>query len=69
MIDIMGGAGMTGQQSFSEQNKNQWQTVSQDNETSNNKTLSTSTPPLQQAKNKLNQIEINTYFSLWSYSR
>ena len=28
MIDIMGGAGMTGQQSFSEQNKNQWQTVS-----------------------------------------
>ena len=54
MIDIMGGAGMTGQQSFSEQNKNQWQTVSQDNETSNNKTLSTSTPPLQQAKNKLN---------------
>ena len=51
MIDIMGGARVTGQQSFSEQNKNQWQTVSHDNETNNNQTLSTSTPPLQQAKN------------------
>ena len=57
MIDIMGGARVTGQQSFSEQNTNQWnpwQTVSQDNETNNNKTLSTSTPPRQLAKNKLN---------------
>ena len=35
MIDIMGGARVTGQQSGSEQNKNQWQTVSHDNETSN----------------------------------
>ena len=43
MIDIMGGAGLTGQQSGSEQNTNQWQTVSRDNEASNNKTLSTST--------------------------
>ena len=43
MIDLMGGVRVTGQQSFSEQNKNQWQTVSQDNETNNNKTLSTST--------------------------
>ena len=42
MIDIMGGAGVTGRQSVSEQNKNQWQTVSQDNETNNTKTLSTS---------------------------
>ena len=53
----MGGARVTGQQSFSEQNTNQWnpwQTVSQDNETNNNKTLSTSTPPRQLAKNKLN---------------
>ena len=48
MIDIMGGVRVTGQQSFSEQNKNQWQTVSPDNETNNNKTLSTSTPPPQQ---------------------
>ena len=39
----MGGAGLTGQQSGSEQNTNQWQTVSRDNEASNNKTLSTST--------------------------
>ena len=62
MIDIMGGARVTGQQSFSEQNKNQWQTVSHDNETNNNKTLSTSIPPLLlHNRQKLIELKVDSF--------